>query len=79
MKLLIVATATVSRFMKLHPKIIPTYRNNLPATLKFPLLHRKTNHQATYCPTYWRIVGACGLMVSDDEYSSAKHLIRKGE
>ena len=23
-----------------------------------------TNHQVTYCPTYWRMVGTCVLMVS---------------
>ena len=23
-----------------------------------------TNHQVTYCPTYWRMVGTCVLVVS---------------
>lgn len=79
MKLLIVATATISDFMKLHTKIIPTYRNDFPATLKSPLFNRETNHQNTrpyYTPVCREI---SGLMVSVDHHFSVKNLIRKGE
>ena len=34
-----------------------------------------TNHQVTYCPTYWRMVGTCVLVVSypcnQDNYTVA--------